>query len=149
MPKVPRKTVPVKQEDSAVAEQKVKKERKKSRAKPGTNVNKDVKKLQNPQKHPIPYAAFRRYIKAIVNDAAEHMKLNGVTDLPENIKLSKNMIKSLRDMVEESGVDDFRRALALTFHGKRVTTYAKDYELAVRMKNTRTFSLLPPGTPMQ
>lgn len=151
MPKVPRKTAPVKQEDSAIAEQKVKKERKKSRAKPGTNVKKDMKKLQNPQKHPISYAAFRRYIKAIVNDVVEHMRLNGITDVPEDIKLSKNMIKSLRDRVEESGVDDFRRSLALTLHAKRVTTYAKDYLLATRMKDSRTFALpgseLPPPGP--
>lgn len=140
MPKGQRKTKPVqvKQEEGV---EKAKVEKKQRRAKPGSRTPKQITELQKPKKHPIALAAFRRLVKAVVSDLIDHLKLNGGADIPDDFepKLSKKAGIALRERIEEKMVDDFRRAYALTLHTKRVTTYEKDYLLAIELKDNGAF----------
>lgn len=146
-----RTTKPVKVKKEGGDETKV--EKKKPRAKAGSRANRQITEWQNGKKCPIAYAAFKRCVQKMVQDWREHQMARGVEDVP-NFKLSKDMLKALRDRVVDATVDDCRRARVLTVHGKRETTYVKDWNLALALKDNHEFrpSMVysaPPGTPAQ
>lgn len=126
---------------------------KKPRAKAGSRANRQIAEWQNGKKCPIAYAAFKRCVQKMVQDWRAHQIARGAEDVPE-FRLSKVMVKALRDKVVDATVDDCRRARVLTVHGKRQTTYVKDWLLAVALKDSREFRpdltyAAPPGTPAQ
>ena len=145
------KMVRVKTEDAdaAVKESKVGKERKKNaRSKHGSKATKEMRAMQSSTKYCIPLAAFRRVLSAHIDVCLSEMRARGETELTvDDIQLSKNMVMAMREDFESKYVDNMRRSTALAAHCKRKTIYGKDYQLAVKMKESNTFTFEAPLFP--
>lgn len=136
------KSTPIKTEEG-VDEQKVTK--KKRRAKSGARANKQVNDWQKGKKFAISEAAWNRYLRLVIADSLEHIKLEGdydEADLPDKIKLSKNGALNLRGQVEAKLCDIFRRGNHIRAHTKRKTLFGSDLILA-RLMAEPTFQPPP------
>lgn len=125
------KSRPIKTEEGT-EEKKVTKTR---RAKSGARAKRQVKTWQTGKKAAISEAAWNRYLRLVLQDALDHIKLEGDfgEDLPDKVQLSKNATLALRGEVEEYVLDRFRRANRIRAHTKRVTLFASDVVLGDQM----------------
>ena len=139
------KSKPIKTEEG-VEEKKVSKRR----AKSGARAKRQVKTWQTGKKAAISEAAWNRYLRLVIQDALDHIKLEGDfgVDLPEKVKLSKNATLTLRGEVEEYVLDRFRRANRIRAHTKRATLFASDVILGDQMARP-TFHWTAPVAPVK
>lgn len=104
--------------------------KKKRRFKPGTVALREIKKYQKNGDPIIPLASFKRLIKEIV----EELTQSQMASFPNGVRVAADAHNALREAAENYLVGLYTDSNLEAIHGKRITIFAKDMQLARRVR---------------
>ena len=104
--------------------------KKKRRFKPGTVALREIRKYQKNGDPIIPLASFKRLIKELVDEVTQTQ----MASFPNGVRVAADANHALREAAENYLVGLYADSNLEAIHGKRITIFAKDMQLARRVR---------------